>query len=83
MTYELKKVVRFFLKTDKQKMSQRMCLSEHLFGTIKRAMGFTHFLLRRLEKMEGEFVLFCLGNNLERVKNLLGFNKIMELMAGV
>lgn len=81
--YELKKVVRFFFKTDKQKMSQRMCLSEHPFGTIKRAMGTTHFLLRGLEKVEGEFALFCLGYNLERAKNLLGFNKIMELMAGV
>lgn len=81
--YELKKVVRFFFKTDKQKMSQRMCLSEHPFGTIKRAMGSTHFLLRGLEKVEGEFALFCLGYNLERAKNLLGFNKIMELMAGV
>ena len=81
--YELKKVARFFFKTDKQRMSQRMCLSELTFGTIKRAMGSTHFLLRGLEKVEGEFALFCLGYNLERAKNILGFNKIMELMAGV
>lgn len=64
-------------------MSQRMCLSEHPFGTIKRAMGSTYFLLKGLEKVEGEFALLCLGYNLERAKNLLGFNKIMELMAGV
>lgn len=80
--YELKKVVRFFFRPDREKMSQRMCLSEHPFGTIKRAMGSTHFLLKGFEKVEGEFALFCLGYNLERAKNLLGFNKIMELMAG-
>lgn len=81
--FEKVKVVKFFLKPSFEKMSQRMCLSEHPFGTIKRAMGSTHFLLRGLEKVEGEFALFCLGYNLERAKNLLGFNKIMELMAGV
>ena len=78
--YEKKKVVKFFLKPDREKMSQRMCLSEHPFGTIKRAMGSTYFLLKGMRKVAGEFALFCLGYNLERAKNLLGFQKIMELM---
>ena len=77
---EKRKVVKFFLKPDKEKMSQRMCLSEHPFGTIKRAMGATYFLLRGIRKVAGEFALFCLGYNLERAKNLLGFQKMMELM---
>ena len=79
--FENKKIVRFIFKPDRVKMAQRMCLSEHPFGTIKRAMGSTYFLLRGLEKVEGEFALFCLGYNLERAKNLLGFQKMMELMA--
>lgn len=78
--YEKKKVVKFFLKPDKEKMDQRKCLSEHLFGTIKRAMGASYFLLRGIRKVAGEFALFCLGYNLERAKNLLGFQKMMELM---
>lgn len=78
--YEKRKVVKFFLKPDKEKMSQRMCLSEHPFGTIKRAMGAAYFLLRGIRKVAGEFALFCLGYNLERAKNLLGFPKMMELM---
>lgn len=69
------KVVRFFLKPSIEKMSQRMCLSGHPFGTIKSAMGATYFLLRGLRKVNGEFVLFCLGYNIERAKNLLGFEK--------
>lgn len=80
--YELIKVVKFKLKPDIVKMSQRMCLSEHPFGTIKRSMKADYFLLRGLRKVTGEFALFCLGYNIERAKNLLGFNKMMELMAG-
>lgn len=76
------KVVKFFFQPDFEKMSQRMCLSEHPFGTIKRAMGATCFLLKGLRKVAGEFALFCLGYNIERAKNLLGFDKMMELMAG-
>ena len=73
--YEKRQVVKFFLKPDKGKTKQRMCLSEHPFGTIKRAMGATYFLLKGMRKVAGEFALFCLGYNLERAKNLLGFHK--------
>ena len=78
--YEKKKIVKFFLKPNREKMTQRMCLSEHPFGTIKRAMGATYFLLKGMRKVAGEFALFCLGYNLERARNLLGFQKMMELM---
>ena len=81
--YEKVKVVKFFLKPDREKMSQRMCLSEHPFGTIKRAMGATYFMLKGLRKVGGEFALVCLGYNMERAKNLLGFQKMMELMKTV
>lgn len=78
--FEAKKVVKFFLKPDRNKTAERMCLSEHPFGTIKRAMGFSYFLLRGLKKVTGEFALMCLGYNIKRAKNLLGFKKMMELM---
>ena len=81
--YEKVKVVKFTLKPDRKKTGQRLCLSEHPFGTIKRAMGATYFLLKGLRKVAGEFALFCLGYNLERAKNLLGFQKMMELMGQV
>ena len=50
--YEKKKVVKFFLKPDKEKTNQRMCLSEHPFGTIKRAMGTAYFLYKRDTKSD-------------------------------
>ena len=79
--FETKKVVRFFLKPDRKKTAERMCLSEHPFGTIKRAMGFSYFLLRGLKKVTGEFALMCLGYNIKRAKKLLGFEKMLKLMA--
>ena len=78
--YIRKKIVRFFLRPDRSKTAQRMCLSEHPFGTIKRAMGASYLLLRGQEKVAGEFALYCLGYNIARAKNLLGFGKMMELM---
>ncbi len=79
--FEKVKVVKFFLKPSMEKMTQRMCLSEHPFGTIKRAMGATYFLLKGLRKVTGEFALLCPGYNIERAKNLLRFSKMMGLMA--
>ncbi len=78
--YERKKVVRFFLKPDRVKTAARMCLSEHPFGTMKRTFGFGYLLLQGLRKVTGEFALMCLGYNIKRAENLLGFNKMMELM---
>ncbi len=75
------KVVRFRFRPDKRKMSQRLGLSEHPFATIKRSMGGEWFLLRGIQKVEGEFALMCLGYNIERAKNLLGFDMMMRLMA--
>ena len=51
--YEKRQVVKFFLKPDREKTNQRMCLSEHPFGTIKRAMGATYFLLKGMRKVAG------------------------------
>ncbi len=73
--YEKQKVVRFFLKPDREKTAERMCLSEHPFGAIKRAMGFDYFLLRGVQKVTGEFALICLGYNIKRAKNLLDLKK--------
>lgn len=79
--YEKIRTVVYRFYPDRQKMKKRMCLSEHPFGTIKRAMGAGYFLLRGKIKVTGEFALMCLGYNIQRAKNLLGFEKMMELMS--
>lgn len=63
--FERFKVVTFFLKPDVRKTSERLCLSEHPFGTIKRSMNAGYFLLKGLRKVTGEFALFCLGYNIK------------------
>lgn len=78
--YEKVRMVKFLLKPDITKTAKRMCLSEHPFGTIKRSLGFTYFLLNGIKKVTGEFALICLSYNLERAKKLLGFDKMMEVM---
>ena len=80
--YETAKVVVLTLVPDLSKTTLRMGISEHPFGTMKRAMGCDHFLLRGLEKVEAEFSLMCLGYNLTRAANLLGFEGLMGIMGG-
>jgi hypothetical protein len=43
---------------------------EPVFGTIKKWMGFTQFLLRGLEKANGEWQLVTLAYNVKRLWNL-------------
>ena len=45
---------------------------EPIFGIIKQVMGFRQFLLRGLEKVEGEWGLVCLAYNLKRMHTLIG-----------
>lgn len=68
----VKKVVRYVLHLDQKKMDNRKCLSEHPFGTIKRALGQYYFLLKGFAKVKAEMSLFCLSYNLRRAINLKG-----------
>ncbi len=76
--YEKKKVVRFEFRPDRKKMEQRKCISEHPFGTVKRAMGAAYFLLKSMRKVSGEFALMAAGYNLSKVENMFSFEELME-----
>lgn len=78
--FEKIKVVILRLRPDREKMSQRVCLSEHPFGTIKHAMNAGYFLLNGMEKVTGEFAFSAIAYNLKRSRNLLGFENMMSLM---
>ena len=81
VTRQEKKVVRFKLQMDEKKMDNRKCLSEHPFGTIKRTVGESFFLLRRMFKTEGEMALYCLSYNLRRAMKLRTMDELMAGMA--
>ena len=68
----VKKVVRYVLHLDQNKMDNRKCLSEHPFGTMKRTLGQYYFLLKGFAKVSTEMGLFCLSYNLRRAISLRG-----------
>jgi transposase len=65
------------MKAQPWKFKLRKTLAEHPFGTIKRWFGYTHFLLKGLEKVRTEWSLTTLAYNLKRVLNLVSFEKLM------
>ena len=74
-------VVKVKFKPDMKKLDNRKCLSEHPFGTIKRTLGGSYFLLKGKVKASGEMALFCIAYNLKRAINILGTRKILEVLA--
>jgi hypothetical protein len=68
-TYEAKKIIK-----------KRGSIVEHPFGTIKQSLGWTHFLVRGYEKVEGENALIMFTYNFRRLLNLIGialFRKVL------
>lgn len=61
-------------------MTVRRRTVEHVFGTFKHWMGYTHFLTRRLRGVGTEMSLNVLAYNLKRVLSILGFDKMMRAM---
>ena len=55
-----------------EKMSQRAGICEHPFGTMKRWLGWDHFLVRGFEKVRGEMALLVNCYNLRRVLSIFG-----------
>lgn len=66
------------VKAHPEKLKLRKQLCEHPFGTMKRFLGYTHFLLKGLVKVRGEWSLMTLVYNLKRVLNLVSFERLME-----
>ncbi len=60
------------LKDNPTVMKKRGSMVEHPFGTIKCRAGMHHFLMRGLEKCQGEFSLMVMSYNFTRVLNIIG-----------
>ncbi len=50
--------------------STRKTVVEPVFGQIKEARGFRHFLLRGLKKVQGEWAIVCLTHNILKLHRL-------------
>lgn len=77
--YAPKKVV-LRIKEDIHKLKERMCLSEHPFGTVKWYHGAHYLLCRGKEKATAELGLSFLAYNLKRVINMVGVQGLMAAL---
>jgi hypothetical protein len=66
------------IKQNPQYYKRRQAIVEHPFGTIKRHLGYTHTLLKGLQKVNGEMNLIMFCYNFMRTKNILGFEKMLQ-----
>lgn len=66
------------LKDNPATMKKRGSMVEHPFGTIKHRAGMHHFLMRGLEKCQGEFSLMVMSYNFTRVLNIIGLKTFIE-----
>ena len=66
------------IKQNPQYYKRRQAICEHPFGTLKRHWGYTHTLLKGLQKVNGEMNLIMFCYNFMRTKNILGFEKMLK-----
>ena len=66
------------IKQNPHYYKRRQAICEHPFGTIKRHWGYTHTLLKGLQKVNGEMNLIMFCYNFMRTKNILGFKKMLK-----
>ena len=62
---------------------KRGSIVEHPFGTIKRTLGWDHFLVRGKEKVSGENALIMFTYNFRRLFNLIGIALFQKLMVAI
>ncbi|HVI41709.1 MAG TPA: hypothetical protein VM577_13740, partial [Anaerovoracaceae bacterium] len=67
-------------KDDIPKQKERLCISEHPFGTVKWYHGPHYVLCRGIKKTTAELGLSFPAYNLRRAINLKGVSKILEGM---
>ena len=66
------------IKQNPQYYKRRQAIVEHPFGTIKRHFGFTHTLMKGLQKVNGEMNLIMFCYNFLRTKNILGYEGMLQ-----
>ena len=73
------------MNTDEAKdiVKKRGSIVEHPFGTIKRTLGWDHFLVRSKEKVLGENALIMFTYNFRRLLNLIGITLFKKLCLAI
>ena len=71
------------IKPNKELLKRRKCLSEHPFGTVKRAIHADYLLTKGLTLTDGEFALAFLIFNMKRALSVLGIKKLTKAIRAV
>ncbi len=66
------------IKQNPHYYKRRQAVCEHPFGSIERHWGYTHTLLKGLQKVNGEMNLIMFCYNFMRTKNILGYDKMLQ-----
>lgn len=67
----------------KRLIKKRGSIVEHPFGTIKRSLGWDHFLVRSKKKVAGENALIMFTYNFKRLLNLIGIDLFRKLLKAI
>lgn len=78
-----KKVVTFDFTPEKRFMEKRKGLSEHPFGTIKRALNGSYFLTRGKKHVEAEAAMLCLAYNIRHAVKRIGVPELLIAIRAV
>lgn len=65
---------------EKELYKTRQEIIEHVFGTLKRGWGYSHTLVKGLEKVNGEFALIFTAYNLRRLVTIFGIKELIKLL---
>ena len=65
---------------NKELYHKRQETIEHIFGTIKRMLGFAELHVRTKEKVSGEISLLCLAYNFKRMIKIMGKDTLKSLI---
>ena len=75
--------IKMNTKEAKEIVKKRGSIVEHPFGTIKRTLGWDHFLVRSKEKVLGENALIMFTYNFRRLLNLIGIELFKKLCIAI
>jgi len=78
--YAKPKALILTVKIDPATARKRKSLVEHPFGTIKRSLGVTYTLMKGKTKVSADIGLGFLAYNMIRAVNILGTQKLIEIM---
>ena len=70
-------------RESKDIVKKKGSLGEHPFGTIKRTLGWDHFLVRTKVKVLGENSLIIFTYNYKKLLNLIGITLFKKLCLAI